>query len=186
VISFGLDWLMRVRTVVARCGEMDAQRWWNTEGQLGPYGAKVLKRGFPRTHFFAQARSVFAVAAHRCAEIFDSPDALTLWRLPHEVEEAFDARWEGWLDEAENWRTFFESVEALKDFDVAAALRSLSLVDEADVEAAGRLKVADGAKGVLIPGTFDLGRKSISLLALGFSKAAKGDLLVPYAPSRTA
>ena len=27
-----LDWLLRVRVVVARCGEMDAQRWWNTEG----------------------------------------------------------------------------------------------------------------------------------------------------------
>lgn len=181
-----LEWLLRIRTVVARCGEMDAQRWWNTEGQLGPYGAKVLKRGFPRTHFFAQARSVFSVAAHRCIEIFDMPDAVTLWRLPGDVEEAFDARWEWWLDEAEDWRSFFESVEALNDFDVAAALKRLSLVDEVDVEAAGKLKVADEAKGVLIPGTFEFGRKSISLLALGFSKAAKGDLLVPYAPSRTA
>jgi hypothetical protein len=34
--KFDLDWLLRVRVVVARCGEMDAQRWWNTEGQLGP------------------------------------------------------------------------------------------------------------------------------------------------------
>jgi hypothetical protein len=50
-----LDWLLRVRVVVARCGEMDALRWWNTAGQLGPYGAKVLGRGFPRTHYFAQA-----------------------------------------------------------------------------------------------------------------------------------
>ena len=53
-----LGWLLRLRLIVARCGEMDAQCWWNTEGQLGPYGAKVLKRGFPRTHHFAQARSV--------------------------------------------------------------------------------------------------------------------------------
>jgi hypothetical protein len=36
-----LDWLLRVR-LVARCGEMDAPKWWNTNGQLGPYGAKVL------------------------------------------------------------------------------------------------------------------------------------------------
>lgn len=94
-----LNWLLRVRVVVGRCGEMDAQRWWNTEGQLGPYGARVFKRGFPRTHYFAQARSVFAVAAHRCAEVFDPPGAATFWRLPDEVEEAFDARWEGWLVE---------------------------------------------------------------------------------------
>ena len=130
---------------------MDAQRWWNTEGQLGPYGAKVLRRGFPRTHHFVQARSVFAVAAHRCAEVFDPPDAATFWRLSDEVEEAFDARWEGWLDAAPTWAPFFESVAALRGFDVAAALKGLSLVDDADVEAAARLKLSDGEKGVLVP-----------------------------------
>ena len=178
-----LDWLLRVRVAVARCGEMDAQRWWNTEGQLGPYGAKVLKRGFPRTHHFAQARSVFAVAAHRCAEIFDPPDAVTFWRLSDGVEEAFDARWEGWLDAALTWAPFFESVAALKGFDVAAALRGLSLVDDADLEAVATLKIADGGKGVLVPGPFGLGRKAVALLALGFGRGAKGELLVPYSPS---
>ena len=116
-------------------------------GQLGSYGAKVLKRGFPRTHYFAQARSVFAVAAHRCAEVFDPPDAVTFWRLPDEVEEAFDARWEGWLDTAASWTPFFESVAALKDFDVAVALKSFSLVDDADVEAAAKLKVSRRRQG---------------------------------------
>jgi hypothetical protein len=51
---------------VARMGEMDRAQWWNTKGQLGPLGAMALSRGLPRTHYFAQARSVFAVAAHRC------------------------------------------------------------------------------------------------------------------------
>ena len=163
---------------------MDAQRWWNTEGQLGPYGAKVLRRGFPRTHHFVQARSVFAVAAHRCAEVFDPPDAATFWRLSDEVEEAFDARWEGWLDAAPTWAPFFESVAALRGFDVAAALKGLSLVDDADVEAAARLKLSDGEKGVLVPGPFDLGRKAVALLALGFERGTKGDLRVPFSPSR--
>jgi hypothetical protein len=181
-----LDWLLRVRVVVARCGEMDAQRWWNTEGQLGPYGAKVLKRGFPRTHHFAQARSVFAVAAHRCAEVFAPPDAATFWRLSDDVEEAFDTRWEGWLDAAPDWTGFFESIAALKDFDVAGALKSFSLVDDADVEVGAKLQLADGGKGVLVAGSFDLGRKAVALLALGFGKGAKGDLLVPYSPTRKA
>lgn len=181
-----LDWLLRVRTVVARCGEMDAQRWWNTEGQLGPYGAKVLKRGFPRTHYFAQARSTFAVAAHRCAEVFDPPDAVTFWRLPDEVEEAFDAKWEGWLDAAESWSPFFELVATLKDFDVAKVLKGFSLVEDAEVEVAARLKVADGGKGVLVPGPFELGRRAVALLALGFGRGAQGDLLVPYSPARKA
>jgi hypothetical protein len=62
-----LAWLMRLRTVVARLGEMDLARWWNSNGQLGPQGASVLRRGLPRTHYFAQARSVCMVAAVGCA-----------------------------------------------------------------------------------------------------------------------
>ena len=47
---------------------------------------------------------------------------------------------------------FFHSVAALKGFEVAAALKGLSLVDDADVGAAARLKMVDGEKGVLVPG----------------------------------
>ncbi len=159
---------------------MDAQKWWNTDGQLGPYGARVLKRGFPRTHHFAQARSTFAVAAHRCTEVFDPPDAVTFWRLSDDVEEEFDARWERWLDAAESWAPFFDLVAALKDFDVANVLKGFSLVDEAEVEASAKRKVADGGRGVLVPGVFEPGRKSIALLALGFGRGAQGDLVVPY------
>ena len=64
------------------------------------YGAKVLKRGFPRTHHFAQARSVFAVAAHRCDQIFDPLGCVTFWRLTDATEDEFDRRWEAWLDDA--------------------------------------------------------------------------------------
>src|SRR5205085_6411157 len=94
-----LDQLLRLRLVVARFGELDLAKWWNSRGQLGKLGAVTLRRGFPRTHHFAQARSVFAVAAHRCSEVFDPPESVTLWRLPAAVEEEFDTRWEHWLDE---------------------------------------------------------------------------------------
>jgi hypothetical protein len=40
-----LAWLMRLRTVVARLGEMDLARWWNSTGQLGPQGASVRRHG---------------------------------------------------------------------------------------------------------------------------------------------
>lgn len=73
-----LAWLLKIRTAVARVGEMDLARWWNSTGQLGPQGSSVLRRGFPRTHHFAQARSVFMVAADRCAQIFDPPGSVTL------------------------------------------------------------------------------------------------------------
>ena len=69
--TLDLDLLLKLRVLVARFGEMDLAKWWNTKGQLGKVGALALRRGFPRTHRFAQARSVFAVAAHRCAEVFD-------------------------------------------------------------------------------------------------------------------
>ena len=34
-----LERLLKLRLVVGRIGEMDRARWWNTQGQLGPYGA---------------------------------------------------------------------------------------------------------------------------------------------------
>ncbi len=152
--KINLDWLLRLRVVVARCGEMDAQRWWNTEGQLGPYGAKVLRRGFPRTHYFAQARSVFAVAAHRCTEIFAPPNAVTFWRLSDEVEEAFDARWEGWLDAGPTWAPFFESVAA------TAMIRSASLrtncsaaSGQSSARFAARWSRLGDSAPVMVPGT---------------------------------
>ena len=46
--------------------------------------------------------------------------------------------------------------------------------------------MADGEKGVLVPRPFDLGRKAVALLALGFGRGAKGDLRVPYSPARKA
>src|SRR5438132_8487848 len=103
VLLVDLERLLKLRLVVARFGEMDVARWWNTSGQLGKLGAATLKRGFPRTHCFAQARSVFAVAAHRCDEVFSPPGCATLWRLPEHIEELFDARWEHWLDHAVDW-----------------------------------------------------------------------------------
>lgn len=60
-----LDRLLKLRLAVAGLGEMDLAKWWNTKGQLGRLGAAARRRGFSRMHYFAQARSVFAVAEHR-------------------------------------------------------------------------------------------------------------------------
>ena len=86
-----IDHLMKLRLAVARFGEMDIARWWNTKGMLGKLGEMAIKRGFPRSHFFAQARVVFAVAADRCRQVFDPPDGITLWKLPAEFEDKFDS-----------------------------------------------------------------------------------------------
>src|SRR5688572_20166817 len=130
-----LDLLLKLRLVVARFGEMDVAKWWNTRGQLGRLGGAALRRGFPRTHRFAQARSVFAVAAHRCAELFELPNAVTLWRLPESIEEDFDARWEHWLDHSSDWEPFFVSLERIEGSDLTEALAARDLIGDGDVAA---------------------------------------------------
>ena len=175
------DYLLKLRLVVARYGEMDVARLWNTKGQLGRLGATALRRGFPRTHLFAQARSVFAVAAHRCAEVFDPPGAVTLWRLPMAVEQEFKAAWEGWLENASEWATFFKSIESLPQADLAASLRELGLVSEADLTAYAQLRTYAQGRTVQLPNTFSATPSDIALLALGFARSKTGSLAVPYA-----
>jgi hypothetical protein len=97
--ALSYDRLLKLRSIVARFGEMDLAKWWNTRGQLGRLGTAAVRRGFPRTHYFAQARSVFAIAAHRCREVFNPPESVTLWQLPETVEEEFESHWERWLDQ---------------------------------------------------------------------------------------
>jgi hypothetical protein len=176
-----LDLLLKLRLVVARFGEMDQAQWWNTKGQLGAKGAFVLRRGFPRTHRFAQARSVFAVADHRCREVFDPPGCVTLWRLPDPVEEEYEARWEHWLDNAGEWTPFFGRLEKLENSDLTALLYSFGLVMDQDLERYARLRRSPGGRAVVLPGLFDDTDGDVRLLALGFARGEPGTLVVPYA-----
>lgn len=176
-----LDRLLKRRLVVARFGEMDMAKWWNTRGQLGRFGASALRRGFPRTHHFAQARTVFAVAAHRCAEVFDPPACVTLWHLPEVVEEAFDARWEHWLDHASEWTGFFEKLESIGSSTLLEIMRDFELVGSADIEAYGKLKRSAEGRAVPLPGLYSGTDADIALLALGFARGEPSALAVPYA-----
>lgn len=176
-----LDRLLKLRAIVARFGEMDGAKWWNTKGQLGSLGAAALRRGFPRTHYFAQARSVFAVAAYRCREIFDPPGSVTLWHLPEAIEEEFDARWELWLDSAPDWGPFFEKLQKLDEGDLVGVLRGFGVVSEQDVEAYSRLRRSAEGRAVPLPGIFSGTDGEVALLALGFARGEAGALAVPYA-----
>jgi hypothetical protein len=179
--TIDLDQLLRLRLLVARFGEMDLAKWWNTNGQLGLLGAAALKRGFPRTHRFAQARSVFAVAAHRCSEVFDPPGCVTLWQLPEATEEEFDARWEHWLDSADEWTGFFQRLETLEGTDLTATLRALELVNDRDLEAFSKLRRSAEGRAVPLPSLFSGTDADIALLALGFARGEPNSLTVPYA-----
>jgi len=181
VSALDLDRLLKLRLVIARIGEMDRAQWWNTRGQLGPLGAVALSRGLPRTHYFAQARSVFAVAAHRCAEVFDHPGSVTLWRLPMEVEEAFDARWEHWLDHADDWKSWFETLAALEGADPVVPLKAMDLVSAADLSRYDELRTSAEGRAVPLPVPFEGTDADVKLLALGFGRGRQGALAVPYA-----
>ena len=179
--SLNLERLLKLRVVVGRIGEMDRAQWWNTGGQLGPLGAAALKRGLPRTHHFAQARSVFAVAGQRCAEVFDPLGSVTLWRLPSDIEDAFEARWEHWLDAASDWSAFFGSVAALDGSELGGALQTLELIDSNDLRAFASLKSSAEGRAVAIPTPFSRTNADVTLLALGFARGREGAPCVPYA-----
>ena len=176
-----LEWLLKARVAVARCGEMDCAKWWNTDGQLGPLGTSVLQRGFPRTHHFAQARSVFAAAAAKCSEVFALPGAMTLWWLGEDVEEAFDLQWEAWLDRAGEWKPFFEQIAQVKSDDLPKALVQFGLVDASQIARAETLNLDASGKSLRVPAApGELGDTS-ALLALSFGKGTPGKPIVPYA-----
>jgi hypothetical protein len=181
-VNLNLEQLLKLRAIVARFGELDNARWWNTQSQLGQVGATVLRRGLPRTHRFAQARSVFAVAAHRCDEVFNPPGCVTLWKLPDEVEEAFEARWEHWLDHADDWTDFFDKVGRLRSADLLAVLREFGFADELESikERFARTRRTAEGRAVSIDGEFDGADEDVLLLAAGFAKGDIAGLSVPY------
>jgi hypothetical protein len=179
--TLNFDRLLKLRLIVARFGEMDLAKWWNTRGQLGRLGAAATRRGFPRTHYFAQARSVFAVAAYRCHEIFDPPDSVMLWRLPETIEEEFEAKWEYWLDQANEWNPFFHRLESLRENDLKIALHAFDAVTNHELEMSSRLRRSAEGRAVPLSEPFSGTDQDIALLALGFARGEISSLAVPYA-----
>ena len=175
------DRLLKLRLVVARVGEMDLARWWNTNGLLGRKGRILLSRGFPRTHRFAQARAVFAVAKARCHELFDPPGCMTLWSLPAGLEDQFDARWHHWLEEGEEWDSFFSWLEAIQADDLLDPLKELGLLTPDQLEQVSKLRRSAEGRAVPLPGTCEATDEIITLLAAGFSRGEVAKPAIPYA-----
>ena len=179
-ITVDLDRLLRLRLVVARFGEMDLARWWNSKGMLGCHGAVVLKRGFPTTHYFAQARVVFAVAHSRCRELFHMPGSMTLWDLPVQVEDAFEDHWQTWLDE-ERWVPIFERLASIGGENLLDGLTDFELLSQEHRDAVGKLRRSAEGRAVHLPGIHLANDDVITLLAAGFSRGQEGSPAIPYA-----
>ena len=179
--TIDFDRLFKLRLVVARHGEMDAARWWNTQGMLGRRGAVVLKRAFPSTHHFAQARVVFEVAKNRCRELFDPPGCMTLWALPADIEEQFQQHWQGLLDERDKWVQVFQTVEGQSSGDLLQALGEFDLLSQSQLDTVAKLRRSAENRAVRIPGTFGPNDDIITLLAAGFTLGEPGSPAIPYA-----
>ena len=176
-----LDRLLKLRLIVARHGEMDGARWWNTNGVLGPNGSLLMSRGFPKTHHFAQARLVFEVARARSAERFPAvPGCITLWNLPANIEDEFDAKWAEWLDDGASWTEFFESLEG-QDDDLLMALRTHDLLESNQEDHVSRMRRSAEGRSVPISGSRHVDDETITLLAAGFSRGEATKPAIPYA-----
>lgn len=172
--------LVKLRLVVARFGEMDGAGWWNTRGVLGRIGKAGLSRGFPSTHYFAQARVAFAVAGARCKEVFSPPNCFTLWTLPPEIEELVDAHWQGWCRAPSDWETFFAQISEPNPSELVDRLVGLQLADNSVRATVVSLQVSAQGKAVQLPRIGYPDTDSIQLLAAAFVRGAKGQLAVPY------
>jgi hypothetical protein len=175
-----LNRLLKLRLIVARHGEMDGARWWNTNGVLGPKGSLLMSRGFPKTHHFAQARLVFEVARARSSERFPAvAGCFTLWNLPANIEDEFNAKWADWLDDGESWAVFFEGLQE-QDGDLLMAIGTHDLLGpDHDAEVNNMRRSAEG-RTVPISGTHGIDDDTVTLLAAGFSRGEIGKPAIPY------
>lgn len=180
-----LERLLKLRLAVARFGEMDGAGWWNIRGVLGRGGRSVLSRGFPNSHWFAQARIACAVAATRCAAVFSPPGCLTLWHLPAEIEDSLARQWSRWCRDPSEWSPFFEGLAPRNSGDLLQHLAELDLVDAATLASAGGLRRSAEGKAVALPGTGTASLSTVMLLAAGFSRGEKQALAVPYIRSES-
>lgn len=175
-----LDQLLRLRLAVARFGEMDGSRWWNTRGLLGPIGEKALSRGFPKTHYFAQAKIVFTVASERCREVFDPPHSVTLWNLPADIEDRFESNWSHWIERATDWSPFFAGLATPKSGDLLEEASRLGLADEAIIADARQLRRSAENRAVPLPVEAGVSNRTIALLGLGFFRGEPGTPAIPF------
>ncbi len=176
-----LDRLLKLRLVVARYGEMDRAAWWNTRGMLGRYGEMAVEPGLPRTHRFARARVVFAVARLRCDELFDPPGCVTLWKLPAEIEDQFDEHWQAWLAARDQWDPLVDELVASEETGLLAELVTRQLISAGEVETVEAMRRSAEGRALQLPDGHLLGDGLVTLLAGGFAKGEHGAPTIPYA-----
>lgn len=169
-----------LRMAVARHGEMDRSRWWNTNGLLSSIGELAISRGFPKSHVFARSRAAFAVASSRSEEVFNPPDSYTLWRLPVKIEDHIEDAWAGWLESPDEWKDLLEKVDKEGGNQLLALLTKLELVSEQSAKRDKGLRRADDLRSVPIKLNDETVMEAVELLAAAHSCSEPGKLAVPF------
>ena len=117
----------------------------------------------------------------RSAERFPPvPGCFTLWALPADIEDEFDAQWAEWLDEGASWREFFEGLQQ-QDGDLLAALRAHGLLDTDHEEQVAQMRRSGEGRTVPVSGIRNIDDDTVTLLAAGFSRGEAGKPAIPYA-----
>jgi len=172
--------LFKFRVIVARYGEADRNRWWSTNGQLGPLGTAALRKVFLNTYRFAAAYSVFESAQARCEEQYDPPNSVNLWRLTEIIEQAVEEESEYWCDTSDEWEPFFNRVETIDGPDLIAIFKSFDLIREGDMEAFAKLQLTAEGRAIEIPGRFNSQDSDVAMLAMGFAFGGPLHLVAPH------
>jgi hypothetical protein len=141
-------------------------------------GAMAYRRGFPRSHHWAQAKVVFEVARARCRERFPDATAITLWSLPASVEEQFEHAWGQWVSNTETWNPSFDRLKEWKSPSLVEALKAFDLWSEG-MESA-MTQAAMPAASCDLGSISGLDQASVDLLAVGFAFGQVGEPVVPF------
>ena len=169
-----------LRMAVARFGEMDRSKWWNTKGLLSRLGELAVSRGLPKTHVFARSRAAFAVASSRSEEVFNPPDSYTLWHLPAEIEDQLEDAWAGWLEKPEQWQQLLEKIDQESIKGLLPMLTTLELVSQLTAERVGRLRRADDLRSVPVKANGESAGELVEILAAAHNSSEPGKLAVPF------
>jgi hypothetical protein len=101
--------------------------------------------------------------------------------LDEQTEEAFDARWEYWLDHAVEWQAFFQQIQSMSGTDLRATFQILGLAEETDLGLISKMRRSAEGRAVPLTTMYSGLDEDIRLLALGFTRAEVAALAVPYA-----
>jgi hypothetical protein len=124
---------------------------------------------------FLQLRRIAVAKSsiHLTASLFGNSPSL--------LKEMFDATWERWLDQADEWTPFFQKLEALKQNDLRIALQQFDALADDESDLFSRLRRSAEGRSVLLPAPFTGANRDIALLALGYARGEPGSIAVPYA-----